>query len=189
LVRGILTELTGRPPLSWAFGVGAFGKPNPVTEAGDPSVQTSLSHTKGFAIAAGCTYLKVGVDAEWLGRRTLRGIVENYFSQEEREKFRQCPTAAKTTTFFEIWTLKEAYTKAIGAGLNLSFDSFGFDIDRNKLVFSDNDNDLNRWSFYRFRIGETHTAALAVEGQDGFRPNVCAGPVEIDWLADLLATV
>lgn len=185
LVRGVLTELAGRPPLSWAFRIGAFGKPSPVAEVGAPSVQTSLSHTKGLAITAGCARREIGVDAEWLGRRAPRDIVENYFSQEEREKFHQCPTAAKTTTFFEIWTLKEAYAKAIGTGLNLPFNSFGFDIDRNRLLFSEKDRDLSRWRFHRFQIGHAHTAALAVGGHDGFQPNVCAGPAEIDWLADL----
>ena len=46
----------------------------------------------------------------------LMGIAERFFRKEEWDYLDTLPLDVKTKAFFQFWTLKEAYLKAMGAG-------------------------------------------------------------------------
>ena len=92
-----------------------------------PDVRFNLTHCRGLA---GCLFSpwECGVDAEGI-RPVRERVVRRVFSAQEQEMLRHA--AAPDLLFTRLWTLKEAYVKAIGVGISypmreVSF-SFGAD--------------------------------------------------------------
>lgn len=88
----------------------------------DPSLGRDLhfnvSHSEALAIYAVTRAGRVGVDVE--RRRNLpnpEALVERFFSQGEREIFRNLPECERQAAFFCAWTRKEAVLKAVGQGV------------------------------------------------------------------------
>jgi hypothetical protein len=75
----------------------------------------SLSHSHGFAALAcvSATY-SVGVDVEWLAPRDFLSMARTAFSADEADGLESLgDPAAVRAMFYEIWTLKEAFAKAL----------------------------------------------------------------------------
>lgn len=87
----------------------------------------STSHSDGLAIVAVASDRLVGVDVERL--RPIPDALEvarSFFAGRESEHLRSLPVDDRSTTFLRLWTRKEAYVKALGAGMSMPFD--GFDV-------------------------------------------------------------
>lgn len=81
---------------------------------GYDKVYFSLSHSGNYvAVAIGDS--PIGIDIEEIKGHTSL-IEEKYFSDEEKLLMNTDPDGAEAG-FFRIWTLKEAFLKAVGAGL------------------------------------------------------------------------
>jgi 4'-phosphopantetheinyl transferase len=67
----------------------------------------------------------VGIDVEAI--RTIRdadAIAARFFSRRENETYRALDPEDKPLGFFNCWTRKEAFVKALGAGLSHRLDRF-----------------------------------------------------------------
>ena len=99
------------------FSTGIYGKPflpGPI--------QFNLSHTRGLVACAFSSSAPVGVDVETLRRPNDWGrLVAHIQSDEEAEVLRALPESARQREFYASWTLKEAWSKATGAGLHADF--------------------------------------------------------------------
>ena len=81
----------------------------------------SLSHSGAYILAATCP-CPVGVDIEQNTRDIdIGSLAHSVFSSEETK---QLATPIGPTTFFGLWTRKEAYVKARGMGLAIAPNSF-----------------------------------------------------------------
>lgn len=91
----------------------------------------NIAHTRGLVLCGlGPTSADewLGVDVECLTRKTDPGLADRYFAPEEIQQLAAVKNqAAKQALFLRIWTLKEAFIKAIGTGLNTPLDQFAFD--------------------------------------------------------------
>ena len=77
----------------------------------------NVSHTDGVVLIA-LADTPVGVDVERLRAMPgAAGLVERYFSEQERRQFALLPAALQTMGFFRGWTCKEAVLKGIGCGV------------------------------------------------------------------------
>ena len=67
----------------------------------------------------------------------VQEVADRYFSEKEAAWLRQCSDELRNIRFAELWTLKEAFLKAIGVGLSgsLADVSFRFD-DHARIEFS-----------------------------------------------------
>lgn len=121
LVRGVLSDYTQQPPEALAFDVQAQGKPVLRTA---PGLHFNLSHTRGLVALAVCREAELGVDVEAIDPSLdpLR-LAARHFSPRERETL-AAAEAAQYERFFEVWTLKEAWLKALGCGLGRDLDNF-----------------------------------------------------------------
>ena len=83
---------------------------------------------------------------------------------------RALPSRLKTEGFFNCWTRKEAYVKAVGLGLSLPLDQFDVSLAPSEpaalLRTGDDEREATRWSLRELTPAEGYTAALAVEGHD-----------------------
>jgi 4'-phosphopantetheinyl transferase len=122
-LRQALAYYAGKPPRSLALQDGQFGKP----ALRGNEVQFNLSHSSRHALIA-VSGEAVGVDLEWIhpgmAFEELAPIVCN---GAERDFLRNLPEDARRIAFFQLWTQKEAYCKALGVGLQKRLADIGFD--------------------------------------------------------------
>lgn len=87
-------------------------------------------------------------------------IARRYFSEAEVAAIeRETDEEARRNLFVRMWTLKEAYVKAIGRGIGAppGLSSFGFDLVHGddgdqSIVFRPGDNEPGRHSAWSFRL-------------------------------------
>jgi 4'-phosphopantetheinyl transferase len=94
---------------------------------GFDQIDVSLTHTDEL-IAVGISRLgRIGVDTEPAGRRMSFELMQDHVCTfDEKQDLAVLPEQEQSAAMLRLWTLKEAYTKAIGQGLRLSFTEFGF---------------------------------------------------------------
>ena len=133
-----------------------------------PGLHFNIAHTDGVVVMAVCRHAGVGVDVEKLGRAPL-AVAERYFSPAEAAQLRALPSDAQPRRFLQLWTLKEAYLKAIGTGLagGLGRMSFIFETAERFHFERADDADAARWQFHQFEFGAEHVLALAVLPRGG----------------------
>ncbi len=139
LVRHALSTCGHVDPAEWRFRVDARGKPHiDPRHAADTPLTFNLSHTRGIVACVVARDAAVGVDIERADSTTAaRHVASRYFAPSEVRLLETCAPPDYATRFVELWTLKEAYIKAVGAGLHLALDSFAFAFnDRWGLSFS-----------------------------------------------------
>jgi 4'-phosphopantetheinyl transferase len=163
LLRHALTEHEGAPASSWSFEEGVHGKP--CLTPGQSALEFNLAHTNGL-VACVLTHVgPVGVDVESLGRAVDGDdIAERYFSPPEIAGFQELAGVERATRFIELWTLKEAYLKAIGAGLSNPLNDFGFELKGSSALVFNAPPDAARadWQFALFAPSASHRLAVAV---------------------------
>lgn len=123
--RSILRELIGSyldcDPAGVAFVHNAYGKPSIARS----DLRFNLSHSHRMALYAFCRHAEVGCDVERRDPKfAAEQIPERFFSCDEVRALRSLPLNEQTEAFFNCWTRKEAYIKAVGNGLSIALDSF-----------------------------------------------------------------
>jgi 4'-phosphopantetheinyl transferase len=121
-VRSILGARLGVDPGAIAIsrrcthcGDPAHGKP---VLAEFPELSFSLSHSEAFAMIAVVAGARVGVDIEIERPRSrLDALAARVLSVEEHAEWLDAEPADRVRAFLTRWTAKEAYLKAIGAGI------------------------------------------------------------------------
>jgi 4'-phosphopantetheinyl transferase len=113
-------------PRDWRFVTGPFGRPEIAAPILSPPFRFNLSNTHGLIVCLVAVEREIGVDVEDTARahQVEMEIADHYFSPIEAAELRALPAAAQPSRFFDYWTLKEAYIKARGLGLQLPLDQF-----------------------------------------------------------------
>jgi 4'-phosphopantetheinyl transferase len=116
VLRAALGVRLALPPHSVPLVLTADGKP-----VLDPAIGFDLhfnvSHTDGVALFA-VGPVPVGVDVEvHRDGRDLFGLVDRFFTPDEREQFRALPAELRAAAFLRGWTGKEAILKGVGCGV------------------------------------------------------------------------
>ncbi len=125
LLRVALTSATGSDsaPETWEFDRTELEKP--FVERG-PKLHFSISHAGPLIAIAVSQSHPIGVDIEPAPPRTSLEGMEHYLHANERRVARYLPRRFKDSAFLRFWTLKEAFAKSTGAGLNLDFAEIDF---------------------------------------------------------------
>ncbi|MBL0803760.1 MULTISPECIES: 4'-phosphopantetheinyl transferase superfamily protein [Streptomyces] len=177
MVRRVLSLESGIPEseaVIWRSSRGRpfLQKPAGGLPRGGRELDFNLSHAGGHNLLGVVRRHRIGVDVERLdrGKQGLAGVV-HAFAPEEREWVAQAPAGReRDVRVLRLWTLKEAYSKARGLGLGLSFDSFAFQLDEDRGVraFRPPDDDLaQRWRFVELEPVPGVLAAVALmAGED-----------------------
>ena len=168
LLRRALSRHVEVPPTYWRFATNDHGKPS--IESTDPRLRAlsfSLSHARGCVACATTGNAPVGIDVESIGKSQLaQRLADHFFSEKESSWLRQCPDDLRGTRFTELWTLKEAFLKAIGVGLGKSLADFSFHMDdHNCIEFSAPSGfKSGEWHFRVFEPFSNVRLAVAVCG-------------------------
>ncbi len=123
-VRRLLADYHSLNPCAVTLAANAFGKPI-LREAPLPDLDFSISHAWPYTLIAVSRGCAVGVDIENAGRDIdPQRLWRRFFAAAEVATLEALPAKEQRDAFFELWTLKEAYIKAVGEGLSLGLDSF-----------------------------------------------------------------
>jgi len=122
-LRALLGGYVGLDPAAVAFTYGPQGKP--ALADAKCSVRFNASNSGRLAAFAFMDACEIGVDVEQhRALHDLEAIARRFFSPDEAAELLALPAADHDGAFFNCWTRKEAYIKALGGGLSIPLDSF-----------------------------------------------------------------
>ncbi len=172
LAHGLLRQLLGRyldvSPGDIAYETNNFGKPSLAPSLADSAIQFNMSHTDGMAVYALSLRRPVGVDVECMNRRLpdRDQIAADFFAAEETADYRALPENQRTVAFYNCWTRKEAFIKALGTGLSHPLDSFCVTLrpDQPARLLSTQTEDRETWTMESVEPAPGFKAAVVAQG-------------------------
>lgn len=173
LVRNVLSYYVNNrvKPHQWHFHKNNYGKPVIANPGFSGLLDFNLSHSENIVVLAVTGGQDVGVDVEYIqdGGKALR-LADEYFSCKEVDSLLLLPKELREDRFFDLWTLKEAYTKACGKGLSIPLDQFSFSFvehDHISISFDTERNDNpDFWQFWNTPFNSTHRVSVAIKKGD-----------------------
>ena len=170
IVRMILGRYLGVEPKRLQFCYGKNGKPALANTFGKGNIRFNLSHSEGIALYAFTREHEIGVDIEHIRDISeMEQIAERFFSVRENAVFRALPKSKRKEAFFNCWTRKEAFIKAIGDGLSRPLDKFDVGLvpgEPARLLRIEGDSNVaSQWSIQELKLAFGFAAAFAVEGR------------------------
>ncbi|NLN64429.1 MAG: 4'-phosphopantetheinyl transferase superfamily protein [Clostridiaceae bacterium] len=137
------------------FGTNAYGKPYLLN---DTRIQFNISHS-GKWVVCSLHHLPVGVDIEQIKPVDI-SIAERFFSKSEVQSLMNKCISEREAYFYELWTLKESYIKAVGKGLSIPLNSFAINIEQGGNINIYNINGSNRYFFRQYSIEKGYKMAV-----------------------------
>lgn len=139
--RGTLRILLGRYFQADPATISLIYQPHGKPELGPPwntqGVEFNLSHSGDVALFAFTRGQPIGVDVEAIRPMpNAAGLMERFFSADEIAQWRQALCERQELIFFQGWTRKEAWLKAVGSGLSFPLDQFCVTMDGPAQVLS-----------------------------------------------------
>jgi 4'-phosphopantetheinyl transferase len=172
--RGILRTLIGKyyldiEPKRLEFCTASKGKPALKDTFGRRRLKFNQADSNGMALYAISQTHEIGIDIECIRDiSSVQEIVEGSFSKYEIAAFKALPADEKQRAFFNCWTRKEAFIKAIGQGLYFSLDQFDVAFtpgETPKILSIRGDRaEAAKWSLFDLKPLHGYSAALAYKG-------------------------
>lgn len=160
-LRLLLGRYLGRDPAALRFVYGKHGKP--ALEGG--ALHFNLSHSGDLVLLAFAADRPVGVDVEFCRQRVSSdAVAQRFFADDEVGALQDLDESEKREAFFRVWTRKEAYLKALGAGITVALDSFSVSSDRQAALLRPRAA-AEKWSLAHLDPAPGYTAAICAPGQ------------------------
>jgi 4'-phosphopantetheinyl transferase len=175
LGRGVLRALVASylriAPTEASFVYGPKGKPALGGVACPLSFNVSNSgDLAAYAFTLDC---EIGVDIEHRKRLVeIEGIARRFFAPDEVGELLVLSEGERHEGFFNCWTRKEAYIKAVGDGLSVPLDSFQVTLQpgvpARMIALDGSTAAAERWTLHAFTPATDYSGAIAY--QDRERP-------------------
>jgi 4'-phosphopantetheinyl transferase len=186
IIHGILRQLLANyltiEPTKINFTNNEFGKPylssigeeitistlsssrNPCEHEG--YIHFNISHSEDVALLAFSKNLIIGIDVEFK-RKNIDAIeiAKRFFTAKEADTIINTSSLElQLECFFNYWTYKEAFVKAIGQGLNYPLNKFEIDIENLNIHIDDPKYNSINWSLAKIDPNPNYSAAIAIAG-------------------------
>lgn len=119
LLNHVFTQLGFSAPVSYERN--EHGKPYLLPP--NEKIYVNWSHSGDYILCA-LSDSEIGVDLERMKQIPEERLVRRVIRGEERAYYEGVPEEARIKLFYEYWTLKESFLKAIGTGFYTSLDAF-----------------------------------------------------------------
>ena len=117
-LRKIISLYGKLEPHELQFNYGSHGKPILANSTVANNLAFNLSHSQGLALYTIGYQCSVGIDLEHIRPiKDVENLAKRFFSLGEYDYIASFPPMEMHKAFFQFWTCKEAYLKAIGEGL------------------------------------------------------------------------
>lgn len=167
-VRKCLALYTGMHPRDLIIDAEPQGKP--FLAKPTLPIKFNLSHCNNTAVLALGLQDEIGVDIESITRnRGQRKIATRYFHPQEIAQLALLNDSQHNHYFYRLWTLKEAFFKAIGTGISAGLDKAAFHLEGEAITVtlaSDLQTPGDNWQFYQTFINSDFCVALARQSRD-----------------------
>jgi 4'-phosphopantetheinyl transferase len=172
VARGELRRLLGQrmrmPPEDIEFRYGAHGKPEIQNGLSKEDLRFNVSHCEDVAIYGFTRGRRIGIDVEAIRHLPdADDVAARCFSARELEDYRALDSSEKHTGFFNCWTRKEAFVKAVGEGLGYSLGDFDVSLVPGEpariLRVGSSTKDTCGWKLRDIRLVPGFAAALVIE--------------------------
>lgn len=171
LARTTLARLAGAPAEALVFDKNEHGCPFLAGPPGSPDIVFNLSNTTGLVAIVVAHAREVGVDVEYLDRRTeTTSVAHRFFSSREVDALKALPVELQRKRFFDYWTLKESYIKARRMGLAIPLGKFSFDVEGPAPVVTcdpELGDDGATWRFRQLAPSPAHLLAVCARASGG----------------------
>jgi 4'-phosphopantetheinyl transferase len=169
-LRQLLSERLGTAPEALQFVYQSHGKPALARGPGQRDLRFNLSHCGEVAAYAFAEGRAVGVDIEQVRELPdADDIAMRFFSRRERGAYLRLPRRERPQGFFNCWTRKEAFIKALGEGLSHPLDTFDVSLAPGKpaRLLRVHGVPASRcgWTLYSFEGAPSLVGAVAVQTQ------------------------
>ena len=175
ILRIILSRYSGVNARRLDFEYGTHGKPS-LKRRTDIMIPLCFSSSRSHNLSLFAVTLnqEIGIDTEYIRPVSYRDeIVNRYFTTGERIIYSRLAPDQKQPAFFNGWTRKEAYLKAIGVGLNQPLRTVEVSLEPGEparlLRVEGNARQAAAWSFYELSLGTDYAGVVAIKGSYGFR--------------------
>lgn len=166
-LRRLLAERLETRAGAIELSTGHRGKPRLAGRFIESPLRFNVSHSEDLAVYAFTWGREVGVDVEavtpWRG---ADAIAARFFSRREQADYSSLPEAQRTDGFFNCWTRKEAFCKALGEGLHLPLRRFDVSLRPDEpariLRVDATPGEACGWRLHAFKPAPGFTAAMVV---------------------------
>lgn len=171
VLRALIASYLRVAPQEASFIYGLKGKPALVGV--ECPLSFNVSNSGDLAAYAFTLDCEIGVDVEYRRRLVeIEGIARRFFSADEVTELMGLPEGERPAAFFNCWTRKEAYIKAVGDGLSLPLDSFQVTLlpgaPARMVALDGSAAAAERWTLHAFTPAPDYAGAIAY--QDAERP-------------------
>lgn len=172
-LRKILSIYMNQPPESIQFKYGPRGKPYVLYNGRPNSIEFNIAHSENLMVTAFTKGIPVGIDLEFNQPVSTKDwIIKRFFSHHDQHRFQNILEQDKEIAFLTAWTKKEAYSKAVGAGLASppQLNHFEPALELALPVTQYEMYPNSSFWFLRFTPKDNFTAAAAVRSMDRLKP-------------------
>lgn len=170
ILRQILGEYLGAESAAIQFAYDKYGKPSLRGGVRCARLRFNASHANCLALIGVCLGRDLGVDIEHVRPEFVRETIpEQFFAPSEVQILRALPPNQQVVAFFNCWTRKEAYIKAIGKGLSQPLDHFEVSLRPGEpaaiLRIAGDEPEAGKWSLHALTPTTDYIAAVAVRNR------------------------
>lgn len=123
--REILGGYLQQPPAELVFAQNPHGRPQL------DGLSFSITHSTDLSILAVTKAGKLGIDLESMRPRPdLDSLAQHILTNSEHIHYQRLPEDRRLEAFYQFWTSKEAYLKALGTGLQIEPDQVELELPR-----------------------------------------------------------
>lgn len=169
LLRQLLSRYTGIPAQKIQFAYTGKGKPEIVNHA----LQFNVSHSHELVAYVFSAQRAVGIDVEYMEKKIeILDLAQRFFAEPEYEQLKAMPEEKRNLAFFNVWTRKEAFVKAIGEGLYYPLKDFVVSAlpEKTKLISVKGQPSLaEQWKLQQLNLKEKYAGTFAISGRQIYR--------------------
>jgi 4'-phosphopantetheinyl transferase len=164
-LREILGQLLNVNPARLEFSNGIFGKPQIAAPVAAQSLHFNLAHSDSLVVYATSRH-ELGVDIEHIREmEEADQIASRFFSPRETNCLHGLPAEQRLEAFFNCWTRKEAYLKALGRGLDDNLDQIEVSLAPGEPAELLPPHASRQWSLHTLAPAPEFVGALAIQEQ------------------------
>lgn len=165
-LRIILSEYLNTHPAKITFSYADKGKPF----LSDSEIKFNISHSDNFAVYAVTSQTEIGIDTEKIKELPdALSIAKNYFSEMEVKQFSAVDENNYKQAFYNCWTRKEAFIKAIGEGLSFPLADFSVSFlqgeEPSMKWIKDKPEESLQWSIINLDLEKEYITSLAIRSR------------------------
>ena len=170
-LRHILSKYLALQATEIQFNYTDKGKPFIDPSQNPTGLTFNISHSSNILVCAVSKNRRIGIDVEQIRElRTLNGMIRIVLSTTEQASFALLPKQDQLFAFFNSWTGKEAYLKAIGMGIAFGLQAVEVVFDPSRAVellqVNGDRAQVAKWTIKRISPHSGYIAATVVEGRD-----------------------